>query len=278
MCPELNQTRLVVITDLDGTLLDQQTYRYDACLSAIARLRARKIPLVLCSSKTAAEIIPLQRKLDLHEPFICESGGAIYLPKSYFPFAVPSATPQRTMDLIEFGKRIFYLRQALHNAGRDCDVTVKSFGTMTFQEIMFRTGLTLAQAIQARQREYDEPFCIESGDAARFCAALEAQGFTVTRGDRFYHITGGHDKGHAVKELLALYRRQHPELVAVGMGNSANDLPLLRETDIAVAIRNPDGQWDPQVIGSLPEAQRSEAIGPQGWRESMDRILDRFAA
>lgn len=278
MGPELNPTPLVVITDLDGTLLDQQTYRYDACLSAIGKLRARKIPLVLCSSKTAAEIIPLQRDLELREPFICESGGAIYLPRNYFPFDLSAVTPQRNMDVIEFGKRIFYLRQALHNAARDCGATVKSFGTMTFQEIMFRTGLTLAQAIQARQREFDEPFCIEQGDADRLCAALQAQGFTVTQGDRFYHITGGHDKGRAVKELLALYRRQYPKLVAVGMGNSANDLPLLRETDIAVAIRNPDGQWDAQVIENLPAAQRSEAIGPQGWGEAMERILDRFAA
>jgi mannosyl-3-phosphoglycerate phosphatase len=275
---ELTPSRLVVITDLDGTLLDQRTYSYDASLSAIGKLRARKIPLVLCSSKTAAEIIPLQRELELREPFICESGGAIYLPRNYFPFDVTGVTPQRNMEVIEFGKRIFYLRQALHNAARDYGVVVKSFGTMTFQEIMFRTGLTLAQAIQARQREYDEPFCIESGDAARLFAALEAMGFTVTQGGRFYHITGDHDKGHAVKELLAIYRRQYPVLVAVGMGNSANDLPLLRETDIAVAIRNPDGQWDPQVIEKLPEAQRSEAIGPQGWREAMDRILDRFAA
>jgi len=278
MTVKLEGKVLVVITDVDGTLLDQQTYHFESSLPAVARLRELKFPLVLCSSKTAAEILSLQRELQLKEPFICESGGAIYLPHGYFPFPIAALKSQRHMNVIEFGKRIFYLRQALHDTAQRCGATVTCFGTMSFREIMLRTRLSLDQAIQARQREYDEPFLIESGDGAKLCAELQAQGLTITKGDRFYHLTGGHDKGHAVKELLALYRRQYPSLVAVGVGNSANDLPLLRETDIPVTIRNPDGHWDTQVVESLPEVQRSEAIGPEGWREAIDNILNHIAA
>lgn len=278
MTAQSNRRPLVVISDVDGTILDQQTYSFEPSVSAIEKLRERNIPLVLCSSKTAAEILSLQRELELKEPFICESGGAIYLPRDYFPFPIAALKSQRHMDVIEFGKHIFYLRQALHDAARRSGASVKSFGTMSFREIMLRTRLTLEQAIQARQRDYDEPFMIESGDGTKLCLELQARGLTVTKGDRFYHLTGGHDKGHAVKELLALYRRQYPSLVAVGVGNSANDLPLLRETDIPVTIRNPDGQWDAEVIERLPDVQRSEAIGPQGWREAIDDILNRIAA
>ena len=68
---------LIVITDLDGTLLDEKSYSYQASLPAIQRLKSAGIPLVLCSSKTYSEILPLWRELDLKDPFIVENGGAI---------------------------------------------------------------------------------------------------------------------------------------------------------------------------------------------------------
>lgn len=278
MLAELKEKSLVVITDLDGTMLDQRTYSYEQSLPAIEKLREAGIPLILCSSKTAAEIIPLQRELKLKQPFICESGGAIYLPQKYFRFPIADLKPRRLVDVIEFGNRILYLRQALQEVAHACGATVRSFGTMTFQEIMFRTGLTLDQAIQARQREYDEPFFIDAGNEETLQAALRARRLTVTKGDRFYHLTGGHDKGNAVKVLLDHYRRLYPSLLAIGLGNSANDLPLLRQTDIAVLVRNPDGSWDAEVITHLPSVKRTDGIGPDGWREAIDNLLDRESA
>ena len=274
MAGELARKSLIVVTDLDGTVIDQRTYSYEQSLPAIERLRNAAIPLVLCSSKTAAEIIPLQRALELKEPFICESGGAIYLPPNYFPFSIATMASHRGFEVIEFGKRIFHLRQALHESAQACDAVVQSFGTMSFQAIMSGTGLTLEQAIQARQREYDEPFLIDSGDVEMLMAALRARGLTVTTGDRFHHVTGGHDKGDAVKTLLRHYRRQYPSLLSIGLGNSANDLPLLRQTDFAVLVRNPDGTWDNEVCRHLPSATRSEGIGPTGWREAIESFLD----
>jgi mannosyl-3-phosphoglycerate phosphatase len=145
---------------------------------------------------------------------------------------------------------------------------------MTFQAIMSRTGLTLEQAIQARQREYDEPFFIDTGDGNTLLTALRANGLTVTRGDRFFHVTGGHDKGGAVKTLLGYYRRQHPSLFVLGLGNSANDLSLMRETDMPVLVRNLDGSWDAEVTTRLPTVKRTDGIGPAGWREAIDSLLD----
>jgi mannosyl-3-phosphoglycerate phosphatase len=278
MPAELSERSLIIITDLDGTLLDQRTYSYEASLPALDKLQQRRIPIVFCSSKTAAEILSLQRELGLQEPFICESGGAIYLPPNYFAFEVASAKRRRGFDTIEFGQDIVDLRGALRRTAERCGIKVKSFGSMSLQEIMARTGLRREQARGAAQREYDEPFLVEPGEEARLLPELAATGLTVTQGDRFYHLTGGHDKGKAVRQLLALYRRQHANLLTVGLGNSANDLPLLRATDIAILVRNPDGQWDVEVTERLHHVERSNAIGPQGWREAVDKIMDRFAA
>jgi mannosyl-3-phosphoglycerate phosphatase family protein len=275
---QLKDKPSIVITDLDGTMLDQRTYSYEHSLPAIEKLQERQIPLILCSSKTAAEITRLWRELRLAHPFICENGGAIYLPRNYFPFPIAAVKPRSLFDVVEFGAAILDLRAALRQAACRCDVKVKSFGTMTLGEIIFRTGLTMDQAIYARQREYDEPFLIGAGAEESLLTALRERGFMITRGDRFYHLTAGHDKGEAVESLLNLYRRQYGSLVSVGLGNSANDLPMLRETGLAVLVRNPDSTWDAEITKHLANVERTDAIGPRGWREAIDAILDRFGA
>lgn len=273
MPSQLTTSPWIIITDLDGTLLDQQTYSYALSLPALDMLREREMPVILCSSKTAAEMIRLRGELGLKHPFICENGGAIYLPRRYFHFPIAGAKPKRLFEVIEFGADIYRLRRALRQATRGAGVTVRAFGAMTIPEIMSRTGLTMDQALYARQREYDEPFIVEAGNEAKLLEALRAKGLTVVKGDRFYHLTSGHGKGEAVKKLLELYRRESGSLVSVSLGNSANDLAMLRETDRAMLIRNPDGSWDTDVIKQVPKAYRTEGIGPRGWREAIDKIL-----
>ena len=54
---------LLIFTDLDGTLLDSHTYDWQPAAAWLARLREKNIPLILCSSKTAAEMLHIQKLL-----------------------------------------------------------------------------------------------------------------------------------------------------------------------------------------------------------------------
>ena len=71
--------KLVVFTDLDATLLDPDTYQWLPAQEALLALKARYSGLVLVSSKTHAEMLPLHRELGLSDPFIVENGGGIAL-------------------------------------------------------------------------------------------------------------------------------------------------------------------------------------------------------
>ena len=55
----VDETRLLVVTDLDGTLLDHDTYDWEPARPAIEELKQRAFPLVLNSSKTIAELTPI---------------------------------------------------------------------------------------------------------------------------------------------------------------------------------------------------------------------------
>lgn len=277
MQSRLKASQLIVITDLDGTLLDQRTYSYERSLPAVRRLQAGRIPIVLCSTKTSAEMLPLWRELELKDPFICESGGAIYLPRDYLKTPVAELKAAGAFDVLRLGTDILRLRAALADAARECQVALRSFGQMKIDEIAALTGLAPDEALRASQRQYDEPFLVQSGDVERLSALLRAQGLTVTRGDRFYHLTGGHSKRDAVVELLELHRHHYGDTVAIGLGNSANDWPMLCAVERPVLVKNPDGRWDATVIERMPDIERTHGIGPQGWRETIDSILDEAA-
>ena len=87
-----NQLNAVIFTDLDGTLLDRQTYSWEQAASAINWVKERRIPLVFCSSKTRVEQEVIQAELNIAEPFIVENGSAIFFPEGYFPGEVFSGS------------------------------------------------------------------------------------------------------------------------------------------------------------------------------------------
>ena len=75
---------LVIYTDLDGTLLDHETYSFDAARQALDRLQAQAIPLIFCTSKTRSETEMWRARMQNAHPFIVENGGALFVPAGYF--------------------------------------------------------------------------------------------------------------------------------------------------------------------------------------------------
>ncbi|MBI4462146.1 MAG: HAD-IIB family hydrolase, partial [Acidobacteria bacterium] len=146
--------RWVIFTDLDGTLLDAETYRWEAAAEALERLCAAHIPVVLCTSKTRAETEPLRDALGLTDPFVVENGGAIYVPRQYFPFTVPGAHPRSSFEVLELGTPYDKLVHALAEAAAATGVEVRGFFQMSSAEVATLCGLDPEAAAQARQREY----------------------------------------------------------------------------------------------------------------------------
>jgi len=222
----------IIFSDLDGTLLDAKDYSFAAAAPALRLIRARGIPLVLCSSKTRAEIEALRRRLDNAHPFIAENGGGIFVPRGYFAeeFEADAFGDYRLirlgMSYGEIRKRFVRLRERL-------GARMRGFADMTDDEVAALTGLSRDEARLARQRDFDEAFVFDGAPDESFLKAIEADGLHWTQG-QFFHIMGDHDKGRAVKMLASLYRQQYGALTSIGLGDSLNDLPLLQAVDRAV--------------------------------------------
>ena len=268
---------MVVFTDLDGTLIDDATYSFDAAREALAELRAREIPLVIVSSKTRAEIEPIRLQLQNRHPFIVENGGAVFIPLQYFSFPLNDAVHRRNYHVVEMGTPYPLLRRALKEIQQTVGRELRGYGDMSIEEITVRTGLLPKNAQLSQQREYDEPFIIE-GQACpeeRLIKAINERGLRYTKGDRFYHLMGPHDKGRAVRYLNRWYRLQaghgHNALKTVGIGNSLNDLPMLEAVDRPIIVQQTDGSYEPGI--TLPQLTRAPGPGPIGWNRAVLSLL-----
>lgn len=262
---------IIIFTDLDGTLLHPRTYSFDKARPALALIRQRGIPLILCSSKTRAEMNACRRRLENDHPFISENGGGVFIPEGYFP----SFVGNEILDgywLMRFGSPYQELRDALTDVRERLSINVRGFGDMSVQEVAYISGLSESEAALAKMREFDEPIIFEESGARVnvFLRAIEDRGYHWTKG-RLYHITGDCDKGRAVTFLKEWYEQKYGPIRTVGIGDNLNDLPFLRVVDLPALVRNEDGNYEEGV--SVPNLIRADGIGPAGWNRMIMRLL-----
>lgn len=273
------KTNWVIITDLDGTFLSARDYDYSSLCPAVEALREARIPIVFCSSKTRAEILGLRQELGIRDPFIVENGGAIYVEDDYFPFPLSGALKREGMLAILLGTPHSVLVQALDEVESQTQCLIQRFGRLSDEDLGRQTGLSPAEASLAKEREFDEPFWFLTPSTSKpklFLRRLRRlPGLRVTRGNRFYHLKGLADKGRAVEILKAYYRQLWPAARFIGLGDSVNDIPMLRAVDIPVVVRGPNGRLSREIISQLPHVVRSPMPAPQGWWASVLPLVSR---
>ncbi|MFT8210046.1 MAG: HAD hydrolase family protein [Symbiopectobacterium sp.] len=143
--PELSDDMLI-FSDLDGSLLDHDTYDWQPAEPWLRCLKQHNIPVIITTSKTVSETTLIRHELGLeHCPFIAENGTSVELPKSGrrhtdYPSKLFSA------DYVEICTLLEHLRVKNH-------FNFSGFSTLTDSDVATLTGLSLPQAARARQRQ-----------------------------------------------------------------------------------------------------------------------------
>lgn len=268
--PILSDT-LLVFSDVDGTLQDSHTGEWQAAAPWLARLREHHIPLILCSSKTAAEMLAIQQLLGLEGlPFIAENGAVIQLDARWqdndrYPRIIQGSSHDEIARV---------LQQLRHRNG----YKFTAFSELDEQVLSEVTGLTPAQASLARLHEASETLIWRDSDEqmAAFADALADLGLVFVQGARFWHVLderGGKDQ--AVNWLTRQYHHANGKRhTTLGLGDGPNDVPLLDNVDFAVVVKGLNRQ-KLQLRDDTPERVFHTTLeGSAGWREGMDYMLD----
>ena len=264
--------RQVVFTDLDGTLLDSNTYSYEKSLAAVGRLKEDGTPIIFCSAKTRAEQEIYRSELRLFHPFVVENGGAIFIPRVYFPIQFDYHKAVDDLLVIELAMPRSMVRELLAEIARENDFRFTGFTDMSAAKVAEITGLSLESARLARQREYDEPVEFDSSgeNIGEFLAKLGEAGLNWSYGGRLYHVMGGGGKGKAVEILSRLYRKMWGAIETVGLGNGLNDLPLLQQVDVPILVQKRDRTWEDI---DLPHLRKVHGVGSEGWSRAIVELF-----
>jgi mannosyl-3-phosphoglycerate phosphatase len=241
--------QLMVVSDLDGTLLDHDDYSFEAVLPVLDRMDEAGIPMVVNTSKTRAEWLAMRGEFGNLDPFIVENGSALYDGEDVTIFGTSRA---------EILEKLKPLRSKYKFEG---------YSDVTVSKIVEWTGLGRPSAERSADRQFSEPLVWHDTPEKEeeFCRIIEDRGLMTLRGGRFLHVLGKTDKG----KPLGYFRKGNMAIIA--LGDRPNDLAMLKAADIGVVIAAPDG-----FVLEAEDVLRSTEIGPRGWAEMMTQILDQL--
>jgi mannosyl-3-phosphoglycerate phosphatase len=264
--------RLVVVTDIDGSLLEPGTRSKPDERAALDFLAARGIPLVINSSRTRAEIERLHQTLQLLTPFISEHGSALFVPHGAFPFVPARGLPAVGGSVIEFGRRYHEVVEALRLTTRELGVDIVGFAELTIEDVAHELGVPIVEAQLAKLREYTELFrIVDEKDAvrSRLIKALRRRGLRCWRIAGHHLVTGTRDRAESLGTFKAMWREAWGEPLIVGFGDSEDDVAWLQHADVAVFVQHDRTGVPPRVLSKLPTVHVTRSPGRAGWSEAI---------
>lgn len=273
-------------SDLDGTLLNHDDYRYDGAIPTIKKLQSLGIPVIPTTSKTKAEVIDLRAALGLKDPFIVENGSGIFLEPNDPRFDFSSLAIAESLSLTEIdslqtvtlGVSYDQARTGLQVLSEKIGETLRGFGDLSEAELQALTDLPPEELRRACDRQFSEPFLKPDFSVTDLTAIATDLGWQILVGNRFCHLLGkGAGKGRAVQLVTQAWQRAHgieAPLKTIGLGDSPNDLSMLQAVDIPIVIPGIKGPHP----GLMPHIEKNgwqvaPQTGSQGWATMVEQTI-----
>lgn len=267
----VRQGQLVVMTDLDGTLLDHYDYSPTVALNSIQKLLSHGVPLIFNSSKTFEEQRTLQRDLGIRAPFVFENGSGVAVPAQISPTFVP-----------DYIHKQYYIKQFAPLDLSDIS-TIMQHGSVTkFQklltmstaeinDIIRHTGLDLTQATLAKARIYTDTILdtLDDEDFKQWASLFDSNGIKMTKGGRFYTVQAKEiDKATPLQWLRSLW---NTPIYLIAIGDSENDTSMIAAADEGYWVQRPDNKW--AVRQPAHTCNLIPKIGPYGFAHMVQAIF-----
>ena len=266
----------IVFAALDGGLQGSATRSFEEMKPVLEFVKQERIPLILCSNKTRAEIELWREKLEVFDPFVSENGGGAFIPYDSIALHELQTVCPRVQITNGYYVLVLGIPRAVLAGTLDMikaeGFEVKGLKDMDVTEVMQRTGLNRPEAARTMRRDFEEPFLFSSDGnrLKKLLASIQNKGLQCTPRGPFYHLTGRNDMGKAVALLSKLYERRFGSVLSIGIGDSRQHLPMLEKVNAPVLVRNHRGEHDPTLV--LKNLIKVDGVGPAGWGEALARL------
>ncbi len=256
--------KVLIFTDLDGSLLHRDTFKFDEIKDYLKHLISRGIFIIPNTSKTEKEILEFNNDLGLSLPYICENGAAINgldllnanLPKKLI-------LSREKDDLLNIFKNIVPIN--LQNKCKWLTEMDKKNQSLIF-------GLQDKKLKMALERQYTIPFIFngtknEKKEVSKF---VKKEGLYLQEGGRVINLTDRINKAKALQVFVRFYKKYQKNIKTIAVGDNFNDLDMLKISDFPCLVFNDEFRLDEIPINNLITTNKPS---PEGWADVIKLAL-----
>tara|TARA_Y100001968_G_scaffold244001_1_gene227940 strand:+ start:594 stop:1394 length:801 start_codon:yes stop_codon:yes gene_type:complete len=261
-----NNSKYWIVTDLDGTLMDEN-YDISPARKTLDLLAKLSIPVIPCTSKTASEVRCFRNENRLFDPFIVENGAAVY------GFNKNNSSE---WELI-LGKSYKELKIILMKISKIINYQLTPLNDLNYNQIFELTGLPYKGIKRALDRHWSVPFLNPPDqifEKVKFIS--DSYNVHVFKGNRMSHLLSNEShKGEAVNKLKEYLQNKDVKIIA--LGDSQNDLPLLEYADISIVIPGKNGPNKYLQKGiDRHDFILANAPNAYGWSNSVEDVIKKI--
>ena len=255
---------LIIFTDLDGSLLHRDTFKFDTIKDYIKSLDNRGIIIIPNSSKTKTEIEKFNEELGMELPFISENGSAIHglnLINSNFPNKIIlSRDKEELLKIFKTKVPERLLSKCVQIFKLDKKEQEKIFGQKN------------ERLKDVLNRNYTIPFLF-NGDTAEknnLIKILNSNSLTFQAGGRVLNLCDNVNKVKSMNRVVKILKKIEEKIKTIAVGDNYNDLDMLKNCDIPCLVFNDQFKLDQINIDNLIFSNKPS---PEGWADVIKKAL-----
>ena len=257
--------KIIIFTDLDGTLLNEENFSFKQIITFIKNLlKLDNFFIFFISSKTKEEMINLRKKMNINVPLIYENGAGIYDLK----FCNLIKEPLKK-NIVLAKQKIIEIKKKT-NLFLGLKSSIRFLDSMDFKEVKMILGLPTDEIQFAIDRKFSRLFLFDGVESNLKNQALE-HGLSINKGGRVYSISDNFTKADAFKFVKKKIKKNYPHSSFIGIGDSENDKKLLEAVDFACIIKNKNKKLNLNKKTNFIFRSKYEA--PFGWREIIKKVM-----
>lgn len=262
----------LVMTDIDGTMLNEKGQATERVRATLAELERRGIPVVLVTARPPRRVFDLYRELGLKGPVVAYNGAIAFEPDNgrvLFAHTMPKPLALKVVAAMRAAAPEANLGLELEDEWR------VDRHEPRFQELWERGLITdfplfgqLEEVLATTDRQVNKCYLFASPEQrAALEANLEAAGVrgevyvTSSSTNLVEILPGGVNKGSALRALAAILGV--PREQTLYLGDEEADMPALQEAGLGIAMGNAPDRVK-AVAGALTLSNAEE-----GWAEAI---------
>ncbi len=260
--------QIIIFTDLDGSLLDKDTFEFDEIEDYFRELISKGIKIIPNSSKTKAELSNFNKQYNLNLSFITENGSSIHGLNLIHKNLPKKIILSRTLDQIY---KIYN-----QNVTPDLKEKITFILELEIEEQLKIFGLPLDKIKLAIKRDHSIPIKFNGTEIEKneFTKILKNSGLTIQTGGRIMNVCDNVNKSIAMSKALQLIRKQlDDEIITIGVGDNENDIEMIKQTDYSCLVKNEN--FDSSLI-NIDNLIKSDEPSPKGWSDVIKTALQKI--